>query len=208
MKLTVTMFVSMDGVVQAPGGPNEDPSGGFDLGGWVVPYFDDDAGQAMDGFFQEVDAFLLGRRTYAIFAAAWPKVTDPNDPIASKLNNLPKYVASRTLEEVSWQGSELLRGDVETGVSELKRRPGRELQVHGSGNLVQTLMRHGLVDEYRLLTFPVVLGKGKRLFGDGAKPVALDWIDHKRTSTGASIDVYRPAGEPTYGEFELAQRTD
>jgi dihydrofolate reductase len=207
MKLTVTMFVSLDGVVQAPGGPNEDPSGAFDLGGWLVPYFDDDAGQAMDGFFQEADAFLLGRRTYEIFAAAWPKVTDPNDPIAGKLNNLPKYVASRTLEDVSWQGSELLKGDVATAVSELKRRPGRELQVHGSGNLVQTLMRHDLVDEYRLLTFPVVLGKGKRLFSDGAKPVALDWIDHKRTGTGASIDVYRPTGEPTYGEFELA-RTD
>jgi dihydrofolate reductase len=203
MRLTLTMFVTLDGVVQAPGGPNEDPSGGFDLGGWLVPYFDDDMGQAMDGFFTEADAFLLGRRTYEIFAAAWPKVTDPNDPIASKLNSLPKYVASRTLENVSWEGSTLLKGDVATEVAELKRRPGRELQIHGSGGLAQTLMQHGLIDEYRLLTYPVVLGKGKRLFADGAKPAALNWIDHKRTSTGVSIDIYTPAGEPTYGSFEL-----
>ena len=203
MRLTLTMFVTLDGVVQAPGGPNEDPSGGFEHGGWLVPYADEDMMKAMAGFFAEVDAFLLGRRTYEIFAAAWPRVTDPDDPIASRLNGLPKYVASRTLDEVSWQGSELLKGDVATEVAELKRRPGRELQVHGSGGLAQTLMQHDLIDEYRLLTYPVVLGKGKRLFADGAKPVALDLIDHKTTSTGVSIDVYTPAGEPTYGSFEL-----
>ncbi len=203
MRLTLTMFVTLDGVVQAPGGPNEDPSGGFEHGGWLVPYADEDMMQAMAGFFAEVDAFLLGRRTYEIFAAAWPRVTDPDDPIASRLNGLPKYVASRTLDEVSWQGSELLKGDVATEVAELKRRPGRELQVHGSGGLAQTLMQHDLIDEYRLLTYPVVLGKGKRLFADGAKPAALDLIDHKTTSTGVSIDVYTPAGEPTYGSFEL-----
>ncbi len=168
-----------------------------------MPYADEDMMQAMAGFFAEVDAFLLGRRTYEIFAAAWPRVTDPDDPIASRLNGLPKYVASRTLDEVSWQGSELLKGDVATEVAELKRRPGRELQVHGSGGLAQTLMQHDLIDEYRLLTYPVVLGKGKRLFADGAMPAALDPIDHKTTSTGVSIDVYTPAGEPTYGSFEL-----
>jgi dihydrofolate reductase len=204
MRLTLMMFVTLDGVAQAPGGPAEDPSGGFDCGGWLVPYMDDDMGAAVTGWFAEADAFLLGRRTYEIFSASWPKVTDPDDPIASRLNNLPKYVASRTLDEVSWNGSTLLRGDVATAVAELKRLPGRELQVHGSGNLAQTLMQHDLVDEYRLLTYPLVLGKGKRLFGDGAKPVALKVGEHRATSTGVSIDVYTPAGEPTYGSFELA----
>jgi dihydrofolate reductase len=206
MRLTLTMFVTLDGVVQAPGGPEEDRSAGFDYGGWLVPYADEDMAEAMAGFFAEADAFLLGRRTYEIFAAFWPKVTDPDDPIASRLNSLPKFVASRTLEQTSWQGSELLKGDLATEVAELKRRPGRELQVHGSGGLAQTLMQHDLIDEYRLLTYPVVLGKGKRLFADGAKPAALNLTDHKTTSTGVSIDVYTPAGEPAYGSFELDEQ--
>jgi dihydrofolate reductase len=205
MRLTLHMFVTLDGVVQAPGGPNEDPSGGFTHGGWLVPYADADMAEAMGGFFAEVDAFLLGRRTYEIFAAAWPTVTDPDDPIAGPLNRLPKYVASRTLEEVSWEGATLLKGDVATEVAELKRRPGRELQLHGSGNLAQTLMQHDLIDEYRLLTYPVVLGTGKRLFAEGAKPAALNLVDHKTTSTGVSIDVYTTAGTPTYGSFELGE---
>jgi dihydrofolate reductase len=206
MRLTLTMFVTLDGVVQAPGGRDEDPSGGFEHGGWLVPYADDDMVQAMAGFFAEADAFLLGRRTYEVFAAFWPKVTDPDDPIASRLNSLPKYVASRTLEEVSWEGSTLLKGDLATEVADLKRRPGRELQVHGSGGLAKTLMQHDLIDEYRLLTYPVVLGTGKRLFGEGARPAALNRIDHKTTSTGVSIDVYTPAGKPTYGTFELDEQ--
>jgi dihydrofolate reductase len=199
MRLTLTMFVTLDGVMQGPGGPDEDPSGGFELGGWVVPYMDDDMVQTMAGWFAEADAFLLGRRTYEIFAASWPLVTDPDDPIASRLNSLPKYVASRTLEAVSWEHSTLLTGDLSTEVAELKQSPGRELQVHGSGGLAQTLIQHDLIDEYRLLTYPVVLGKGRRLFADGAKPAALNVIDHKSTGTGVSIDVYTPAGEPTYG---------
>jgi dihydrofolate reductase len=206
MRLTLHMFVTLDGVLQSPGAPDEDPSEGFEHGGWLVPYADDDMARAMAGFFDEADAFLFGRRTYELFAAFWPQVTDPDDPIASRLNSLPKYVASRTLEDVSWEGSTLLKGDVATAVAELKGKPGRELQVHGSGGLAQTLMQHDLIDEYRLLTYPVVLGKGKRLFADGAKPVALNLVDHKTTSTGVSIDVYTPVGEPTYGSFELDEQ--
>jgi dihydrofolate reductase len=203
MRLTLTTFISLDGVVQGPGGPDEDRDGGFDLGGWTVPYWNDDIAAMVDRWFGQVDAFLLGRKTYEIFAASWPKVTDADDPVANSLNTLPKYVASRTLSEVAWNGAELLRGDVAQAVAELKRKPGRELQLHGSGGLAQTLIEHGLVDEYRLLTYPVVLGEGKRLFGTGARPAALKRLEHHDTSSGVSIDVYEAAGEPTFGSFEI-----
>ena len=203
MRWTVTTFVSLDGVMQAPGGPEEDRSDGFEQGGWLVPYADDDMGRAMVGFFEDADAFLLGRRTYELFAGFWPKVTDSNDPIASKLNNLPKYGPTRTLNDASWSGTTLLKGDLAEEVARLKAQPGRELQVHGSGRLAQALMERGLVDEYRLLTYPVILGAGRRLFADGAKPTALRPVDHRTTSTGVSIDVYQPVGEPTYGSFAL-----
>jgi dihydrofolate reductase len=208
MRLTLTTFVTLDGVMQAPGGQGEDPSGGFDQEGWLVPYADEDMGRAMVGFFEEADAFLLGRRTYEIFAAWWPNVTDTDDPIATALNRLPKHVASRTLRDVAWEGSTLIEGDVVDYVAELKRRPGRELQVHGSGNLAGTLMQHHLIDEYRLLTYPVVLGKGRRLFTEGTRPAALRLVDNRTTGSGVTISVYEPAGEPTFGTFAASDTAD
>lgn len=199
MKLTVTTFVTIDGVYQGPGGPDEDTSGGFEHGGWVVPYFDEALGASMAEKFSHADAFLLGRRTYEIFSGYWPKVTDPVNPIAGPLNALPKHVASRTLRTADWPGSELLHGDIAEAVSELKRRPGRELQVHGSGHLVHTLARHDLVDEYRLLIFPVVLGTGKRLFTEGCAPTAFRLAGSTTSTSGVTVQTYERAGKPGYG---------
>ncbi len=202
-KLTLTEFLTLDGVVQAPGGPDEDRDGGFEHGGWLVPYADEDMGRFMDEVFRTVDGFLLGRRTYQIFAAHWPHVTDEDDPIATKLNALPKYVASRTLEKVEWHNSTLLGGDAAREVAALKERLEGELQIHGSGTLARSLMAHGLIDEYRLLVYPVLLGGGKRLFDDGAVPTALELTDSRTTGTGVAIHTYRAAGRPRYGSFAL-----
>jgi dihydrofolate reductase len=199
MKLTVTTFLSVDGVMQGPGGPDEDRSEGFSRGGWLVPHFDEDTGRFMIEVFERVDAFLLGRRTYEIFAAHWPKVTDPNDPIASRLNTLPKYVASTTLTEPEWGPATVLGGDVPAAVAELKRQPGRELQVHGSGALVRTLLEHDLVDEYRLLVFPVVVGEGTRLFPDRGVATGLELAESRTTGSGVAIHVYRPTGRAEFG---------
>jgi dihydrofolate reductase len=203
MRLTATTFLTLDGVMQAPGGPEEDSSGGFALGGWSFPYADEDFGRIVTGWFERADAFLLGRKTYEIFAAFWPRVTGEADPVASRLNTLPKYVASRTLETVSWQGSQVLRGDVAEEVARLKEQPGRELQVHGSGDLLQTLMAHDLVDEYRLFVYPVVLGSGRRLFNEGAAPKALKLMDTTTTSTGVVVATYEPGGPVVTGSFTV-----
>lgn len=201
MKLTLHTFLSLDGVLQAPGGPDEDTDGGFPYGGWSFPYGDEGFGTAVAGWFASADAFLLGRRTYQIFAGHWPKVTEPDNPIATKLNALPKYVASRTLHQLAWHNASLLGGDVVSEVGKLKEQPGNELQVHGSGNLAHTLIDHGLVDEYRLFTFPVHLGTGKKLFRDGAKAAALELVSCTTTSTGVVITTYVPGGEVRVGSY-------
>jgi dihydrofolate reductase len=203
MKLTVTTFLSLDGVYQAPGGPEEDRTGGFELGGWSFPYADEDAGRLVVDWFAQADAFLLGRRTYDIFAAYWPLVTDENDPIAGPLNTLPKYVASRTLGSLDWQGAELLDGDVPEAVARLKAQPGRELQVHGSGDLLQTLMAHDLVDVHRLFIHPLVLGGGRRLFRDGLPPRSLKLAEATTTGTGVVVATYTRGGPVATGSFAL-----
>ena len=199
-KLTITTFLTLDGVMQAPGGPPEDPSGGFSYGGWLVPHFDEDMGKFMVEVFERADAFLLGRTTYQIFANHWPRVTDPSDPIATKLNALPKHVASRTPQSLAWHNSKLVH-DVVQDVKTLKAQYGREVQVHGSAGLAQTLIEHDLIDEYRLLVFPVTIGFGKRLFGNGTRPAALQLVNTQTTGTGAILQVYRRDGKLRTGSF-------
>jgi dihydrofolate reductase len=197
-KLVVTTFVTMDGVMQAPGGPGEDPSGGFAHEGWLVPHFDEDMGAQMDAWFTDAQDFLLGRTTYEIFYGSWPKMIS-DDQVSQKLNFNKKYVASRTLPDVEWETAELLQGDVGDAVRKLKAEDGGELQVHGSAGLIQTLLAEDLVDELRMIVFPVVLGSGKRLFGDGAIPRAWKLGTHKATSTGAVILSYERAGDVETG---------
>jgi len=199
-ELTITTFLTLDGVMQAPGGPKEDTSGNFPHGGWVFPLADEDMGKAVAEIFSLADAFLLGRTTYDIFSAYWPKVTDPKDPIAGKLNALPKFVASRTRTAFSWNPTSLVR-DVVQEAAELKKRFPREVQVHGSAGLAQTLIKHDLIDEYRLLTFPVLLGTGKRLFAEGTVPASLKLISSGTTSKGVVISVYRRGGALKTGSF-------
>jgi dihydrofolate reductase len=192
MKLTVHEFVTLDGVVQGPGGAEEDTTGGFRHGGWLVPHLDDDFGRIVEGWFREADEILLGRTTYDLMSGFWPEVTDPDDTVAAALNGLPKHVVSATLTDPTWSGTKVVTGDLVEAVRALKERPGRELQVHGSWQLVRALHDAGLVDEYRLLVFPVVLGEGKRLFGDGAVASGFTLVDSRVTSTGVTHQMLRP----------------
>jgi dihydrofolate reductase len=194
-------------VMQAPGAPDEDRSGGFAHGGWMVPYADEDLGRVVTAWTDQARAFLLGRGTYEIFAAHWPRVTDPADVIARALNGLPKYVASTTLKMAEWHNTTVIRGNVVEAVRALKREGTGEVQVHGSPGLAQTLIANDLVDEYRLFIHPVVLGSGKRLFGAGAVPAALRLSDTKTTSTGVVVHTYDRAGPLRYGAFSVDERT-
>jgi dihydrofolate reductase len=201
MELTATTMMSLDGVTQAPGGPEEDRSGGFDLGGWSMPYFDEVWARAVGENFERADAFLLGRRTYEIFAAYWPSA-DPANPIAAALNSRPKHVISSTLRELSWDGASLLDGELTEAVAELKRRPGRELQVHGSIELTQALLAAGLVDRHHLIVFPIALRSGARLF-DGPVPPTKFRLEQSMTSmTGVQLLTLVPDGPPVLGSFE------
>jgi dihydrofolate reductase len=192
-KLVVSEFLTLDGVMQAPGLPDEDRSGGFQHGGWWIQYSDDIAGKAITEALAATSGLLLGRRTYEVFAGYWPSAP-ADDPLASTINSLPKYVVSTTLEEpLGWSNSQLIKGDVAEEVAKLKQEPGEELQVIGSGELVQTLMKHDLVDEYRLMITPLILASGKRLFRDGSARTELRLVDSKTSSTGVLIVTYQPA---------------
>jgi dihydrofolate reductase len=192
-KIVVSEFLTLDGVMQAPGDPNEDRSGGFEHGGWQLAYFDDVFGQTMMEAFAATGGLLLGRRTYETFAAHWPN-QPAEDPLAGMMNGLAKYVVSSTLTEpLAWQNSSLIRDDVAGDVGRLREQSGKDIQVIGSGGLVQTLVQHDLVDEYRLMIHPLVLGTGKRLFREGVSPTRLRLIDTKPTTTGVLILTYEPA---------------
>jgi len=203
-KLIVQSFLTLDGVMQAPGGPGEDDSGGFAHGGWSVNYWDEQMGQVMERATSTPFAMVLGRKTYDIMAAHWPHASD--DEGAKTFNDATKYVASRSDPTLEWNNSVLIDGDAAEGIAALKKEDGPELQVHGSGNLIQTLLRHNLVDQYRLWIFPVVIGSGKRLFADGTIPSALKLVDSEVSTTGVVIGSYEPAGEIVTGSFAWPSR--
>jgi dihydrofolate reductase len=203
--LIVLSFVTLDSVVQAPGGPEEDPSGGFEHGGWMVGYWDDDLGAAMGESMAPPFDLVLGRKTYEIFAAHWPNTDDPG---AQELNSATKHVASTTLTELDWRNSKLIEGDAVDGVRALKAQDGPELQVHGSANLIQTLLEHGLIDEFRLKIVPLVLGTGKRLFGAGTVPAGFDVASSQVLSSGVIVATYRSGAEIKYGSFAAETRSE
>jgi dihydrofolate reductase len=198
MKLTTTTHVSLDGVMQGLGGADEDRRGGFERGGWALPLFDNEAATFLDQVYQRADAFLFGRRTYEIFAGYWGVMDPSENAIAEALNTRPKYVASTTLNDPQWADTTVLSGDVAAAVGELKAKPGRELQVHGSGALIRWLLENDLVDEINLFTYPLVVGQGTRLFPDTGPDTALELLESRVTPGGVIIQVYRPAGRPEY----------
>jgi dihydrofolate reductase len=199
MKLTINMNVSVDGVMQGLGGPEEDRRGGFERGGWAMPYFDSETAALIGEVYQRADAFLFGRWTYEIFAGYWGAMADSDDPIAVALNTRPKYVASTTLTEPQWADTTVLSGDVAAAAGELKAKPGGELQVVGSLSVVRLLLDNDLVDEITLFTGPVVVGQGRRLFSDSGPDLALELVESRATASGVTMQVYRTAGRPRYG---------
>ncbi len=204
-RLIVQSMVTLDGVMQAPGGPEEDPSGGFEFGGWATTYYDDALFEIVGRAMQSPFDLVLGRKTYEIFAAHWPY---DEGPIADRLNGAAKHVASTTLDKLEWANSHLIEGDVPSGVARLKEQDGLELQVHGSPGLIQTLLASDLVDELRVSTFPVVVGSGKRLFGDGTMPGAFKLTDSQTTPSGVVAAVYELAGKIETGSFAFDEPTD
>jgi dihydrofolate reductase len=206
-RLIASTFVSLDGVMQAPGGPEEEPTGGFALGGWAFNFWDESMDPSASGFDARDRELVLGRRTYEIFEAHWP-YQPADDPTARTLNAARKHVASRTLTTLDWNNSTLLRGDAVSAIAALKAQPGPDLQIIGSGNLIQTLQPSALIDEYNVWTFPVVLGRGKRLFGEAARPMALRLARSQASATGVVMSTYVPHGEVQPGSFASAEPSE
>jgi dihydrofolate reductase len=200
-QLIVQTFLTLDGVMQAPGGPEEDDSGGFSHGGWSVNYWDEQMGEIMDEATSKPFSMVLGRKTYDIMAAHWPHA--PEETGAKVFNDATKYVASRSRPNLEWSNSVMIEGDAAEGIAALKQEDGPELQVHGSGNLSQTLLRHNLVDQFRLWVFPLVVGPGKRLFAEGTIPSGLRLLDSNVSTTGVVMGTYEPAGDIVTGSFAL-----
>jgi dihydrofolate reductase len=201
MKLTATMMLTLDGVYQGPGGPDEDRRGGFERGGWTAAHFDEETGRFVNSVFERADALLLGRRTWEIFEAYWPHHDDESDPVAHGINVLPKYVPSSTLKGPAWN-TQVIDGDVEAAVRDLKAKPGRELQVHGSGELLRWLLERDLVDELNLELYPVLVGDGRRLFPERGQTHDLELVESRTTPSGVTLQTYRPAGRATFGNAD------
>ena len=208
MRLTLTQFVTLDGVYQGPGSPDEDVSDGFTRGGWMVPHMDQTFIGVAAGWLGRAGALLLGRRTYEAFALAWPHITDPEDPFAARMNSLPKYVASRTVHETSWAPATILGDDVPARVAELKARPGDELQLHGSATLARSLLAAGLVDEVRLVIAPTVLGQGRRLFPDAGPALGMRVQEHTTTPGGLTILVLEATGPAAFATYQGVSSVD
>jgi dihydrofolate reductase len=205
-KVVAATFLTLDGVMQAPGGPEEDPTGGFTHGGWTVNYWDDAMGQVMGEIMAAPFDLLLGRKTYEIFAAHWPHME--GDPVSEKFNAVTKYVATSSAAPLTWKNSVAIRGDVAAEVARLKQQDGPDLLLQGSSVLIQTLLANDLIDQFTLLVFPLVLGSGKRLFGKGAIPAGLKLVDTKVSTTGVTMNTYRRSGAVSTGSFAMAEPTD
>jgi dihydrofolate reductase len=202
MRLTLAQFVTLDGVYQGPGSPDEDTTDGFTRGGWMVPHMDQTFVGVASGWLERAGALLLGRRTYEAFAQAWPQITDPDDPFAERMNSLPKYVASNTISQTPWTPATVLSGDVVAQVADLKAQPGDELQLHGSARLARTLLAAGLIDEIRLVITPTVLGQGRRLFPDDGPALGMRVIEHMTTPGGLTVLVFETTGPAAFATYE------